>query len=323
MIPYPVHLLSRPDEVALATLKSQLVSDVVLTFGEEVPAETRILVGGRPSLRQLSAPHLHALIIPWAGLPVETRELMHDFSHLTIHNLHHNAAPVAELTLALLLSAAKFIVPFDQALRQHDWTPRYEPNPSLLLSGKTAVILGYGAIGQRVAQVCRALGMTVLATRRHPQGNDGIAHEIHPPSALPELLPRAYALIICLPLTPETEGLLGADELALLPQEAVLVNIGRGTIVDEAALYNALREGQIKAAGLDVWYNYPPDKDGRSHTPPAAYPFHELENVVLSPHRGGHVVETEQLRMTGLAELLNTAVAGQPIPNRVNLERGY
>jgi phosphoglycerate dehydrogenase-like enzyme len=288
-----------------------------------VPADYHILVAGRPQREHLIAsPTLRALIIPWAGLPEVTRELMRDFPHIAVHNLHHNAAPVAEMAVTLMLAAAKLVVPTDRALRAHDWTPRYHrPNPTVLLEGKTALILGYGAIGQRVAHLCRALGMKVMAIRRcvvMPSPD-----EIYPPNALHRLLPQANVLIICVPQTPETTGLIGEKELALLPPGAILVNVGRGPIVDEAALYHALCEGPLHSAGLDVWYDYPADEAARSHTPPSAYPFHELDNVVMSPHRAGGADETEMLRMMHLAALLNAAARGDEMPNLVDLQAGY
>jgi phosphoglycerate dehydrogenase-like enzyme len=248
------------------------------------------------------------------------------FPHISVHNLHHNALPVAEHAIALLLAAAKMIIPMDRSLRAHDWTLRYQPNPSILLDGKTALILGYGVIGRKVAQLCQGLGMKILAIRRQAgqarvESPTGI--EEAPPEALSNLLPRANVLIICLPHTLDTTGLIGAQQLALLPPHALLINVGRGPIVDEAALYHALRDGALRAAGLDVWYNYPADKASRSHRPPSAYPFHELDNVVMSPHRAGGSTETEELRMAHLAELLNTAARGEPVPNKVDLEAGY
>lgn len=323
-----VHLGYMPTDEERAILRRELDPEVQLTMGEGTPdtAEYQILVAGRPSRQQMTAsPHLHTLIIPWAGLPASTRDLLADFPHVAVHNLHHNAAPVAELTLALLLAAARAIVPFDQALRAGDWRPRYRrPGPSVLLAEKTALILGYGAIGQRAANLCKALGMGVLATRRRLQEpvrkNDVL---IHPAEALPHLLPQANALIICLPLTPETEGLIGKAELALLPSPALLVNVGRGAIVKQKALYQALQEGELHAAGLDVWYNYPSFEETRSHTPPADYPFHELDNVVMSPHRGGGSDATADLRMSHLAASLNAAARKAPIPNPVDREAGY
>jgi phosphoglycerate dehydrogenase-like enzyme len=250
---------------------------------------------------------------------------MADYPHIPVHNLHHNADPVAEMALMLLLAAAKFTVLFDRSLRRHDWSLRYKrPSPSTLLAGKTALILGYGAIGQRIARLCRALGMDVLATRRRAsQASDEFAQEIHPATALHDLLPRAHVLIISLPHTPETDGLIGLDELRALQRPSLLVNIGRGPIVQQQALYEALRDGTLHAAGLDVWYNYPTEISTRSRTPPADFPFHELDNIVFSPHRGGMTSETERLRMAHTAALLNTAARGKPMPNRVDLQRGY
>ena len=124
----------------------------------------RILVAGRPKREDiLAADHLDILIIPWAGLPPETRELMREFPDVAVHNLHHNAAPVAEMALNLMLAAAKMSIPMDRSLRAHDWSHRYRPTQALLLQGGTALILGYGAIGRCLAPMCKALGMTVLA----------------------------------------------------------------------------------------------------------------------------------------------------------------
>lgn len=324
-----VHLLREMDPESLALLRERLRPEVRLTHGLDLPdpADYHILVTGRPEREHLTAsPNLRALVVPWAGLPESARELLREFPDVAVHNLHHNAAPVAEMVMALLLAAAKFIVPMDRALRDGDWRPRYQrPRRSVLLEGGTALVLGYGAIGRRVARRCLGLGMRVIATRRGSAASappdDRV--EIHPPEVLHRLLPRADALIICLPHTPETTGLIGQRELDLMPPHAILVNIGRGPIVDEAALYHALRQGTLYAAGLDVWYNYPPDEEARSHTRPSAYPFHELDNVVMTPHRGGQVRQTEALRVVHLAELFNAAVRGQEMPNRVDLEAGY
>ena len=322
-----VHVLNPVDAAAQAHLYSNLHSDIHLTFGPDnpTPANYHILVAGRPKREHLSAsPNLHTLVIPWSGLPDTTRELLLDFPHIAVHNLHYNAVPVAEMVVTLMLSAIKFVIPMDRTLRSHDWRPRYQPNPSALLAGKTALILGYGAVGQRVARACRGLGMKVVAIRRNVStSSQNTLGQIHPPSALNRLLPQANALLICLPHTPETDGLIGEKELALLPSDTVLVNVGRGPIVDEAALYAALRDGALHAAGLDVWYNYPANEAARSHTPPSTFPFHQLENVVMSPHRAGHSRETQEQRMMHLAALLNTAAKGEPMPNQVDVQVGY
>jgi phosphoglycerate dehydrogenase-like enzyme len=320
-----VHIKRELDDEQLEILEDRLVPEVELTFGAEPPnpADYRILVAGRPGRELIEAGRcLDVLIIPWAGIPVSTRALMAEFPQIAVHNLHHNAASTAELALTLMFAAAKSLVPMDQALRRGDWHYRTQMEMSLLLESKTALILGYGEIGQRVGRVLDALGMRVLAIRRNPgTGDAGIP--VHPPDALHDLLPQADVLFLTLPLTEQTRGLIGAAELELLPQGAILVNVGRGPIVDQGALYHALESGKLHGAGLDVWYNYPPDEESKSDTPPADFPFHQLNNVVMSPHRGGHTEETGYLRMIHLAESLNAAARGEPIPNAVDLQAGY
>lgn len=324
-----VHLLDDPKPKDLRTLLSNLDASISLSTGPEFPfseaGEIEILVAGRPQRDQLAAsPSLARLIIPWAGVPQATRQLLLDFPKITVHNLHHNAAPTAELAIALLLAAAKFIVPFDRSLRENDWRLRYQPNPSMLLDGKTVIILGYGHIGQRVGAFCSALGMTVLGIRRHPdRGDHNPDVQVHGMQSLPDLLLRSQVLIITLPATNETEGLIGEGALKRMPPGGILVNVGRGSIVDQDALYRALKSGHLRSAGLDVWYHYPDRPLDRQNTPPADLPFGELVNVVMSPHRGGASSETEELRMLHLAELLNAAAQGQAVPNRVDLEAGY
>ena len=328
-----VHLLNVPgpqDPMELDVLFGLLAPSIEVSTGAELPdpADFHILVAGYPTRDHLAAsPNLQAVIVPFAGPPESTRKLMADFPHVAVHNLHHNTVPTAEMAVALLFAAARFIVPADRRLREGDWTLRHEPAPTMILHGKTALILGYGAVGQHVGRVCQALGMRLLAVRRNPQvnGPPDIAAEVHGPDRLRELLPQADALIITLPLTEETRGLIGADELALLPDGALLVNVGRGPVVDEAALYQGLASGKPAAAGLDVWYVYPETAEDRTHTMPSRLPFHALDNVVMSPHTGGAfgTAYTEHERMVHLATLLNAAAAGQPMPNRIDLVAGY
>jgi phosphoglycerate dehydrogenase-like enzyme len=166
--------------------------------------------------------------------------------------------------------------------------------------------------------------MQVIGVRRRaPEVATESGVELHGVDALPDLLPRADVLHCVLPGTPHTTGLIGAREFALLPARAIVVNVGRGEVIDEEALFNALRDRRIRAAGIDVWYNYPHSQEERSNTLPSRFPFHELDNVVLSPHRAGWLSAAEDKRLTMLAELLNAAAAGQPMPSKVDKELGY
>jgi phosphoglycerate dehydrogenase-like enzyme len=323
-----VHILEELEPENLAMLQAALLPGIELTQGKDMPAPARfqVLVTGRPQREHLLAsPAIHTLIIPYTGLPPATHRLLGEFPHLAVYNLHHNADSTAEMALALLLAAARFIVPFDRALRQLDWTPRYQPDPSLLLHGKTALILGFGQIGQRVGRVCHALGMRVLAIRRRP-GDDKTVDfpvQIFGLDSLHDLLQQTQALIVTLPGTPETEGLVGEAELRQMPAGGVLVNVGRAPVVEQGALYRALKDRHLRAAGLDVWYHYPASEAERSHTAPADYPFEELDNIVLSPHHGGDNSEIEALRMQALAELLNAILRGESLPGQVDIRAGY
>lgn len=321
-----VHVLHAADPAERGALEGALEPSVSVTFGLDVPepGSVQILVSGRPPEGLLdSMTALERIVVPWAGIPPALPGLLAGRPGIAVHNLHHNAPPTAETAVALLLAAAKRLVPMDRALRRHDWTPRYADNPSTLLDGKGALVLGFGAIGRRVARACRGLGMRVAATRRRsgpPAEEDGIP--VHAAEELHALLPAAHALLVTVPLTDETRRLIGARELALLPQGAVVVNVARGPVIDEDALFEALTSGHLHSAGLDVWWNYPADEAARAHTPASSRPFHELDNVVMSPHRAGGSGEGEVRRMAALAELLNAVAAGHP-PHPVDLATGY
>jgi len=319
-----VHIQHEPEPDALRVLRQELVPGIALCFGAEPPdpADYAVLVAGRPSPPLLAASdRLQALVIPFAGLPAATAEVMRANPHISVHNLHHNAAATAELAMALLLAASKMIVPIDVRMRRGDWSNRGRMEQALQLDGRTALVLGHGAIGSRVARACLGLGMQVVAIARRER--PGLEYPVHGVEALADLLPRADAVLVCLPATPLTEGLLGRAQIASLPTGCVLVNVARGPIVDETALFEALQQRRIFAAGLDVWWKYPDSKESTGATFPSSLPFHELPNVVMSPHRGGHVQDTELLRMQALGRLLNEAALGREIPNRVDLQAGY
>ena len=322
-----VHIPSSDLAKRADALRSQVPANVHITAAPEEPqpADCHILVHGSVKAEWLDAsPALRAVIIPYAGVSVEMQTLLQRYPQITLHNLHYNDVATAEFALALMFSAAKFVVPLDRLIREGDWRQRYSGAPSLLLSGKRVLILGYGAIGRQIAPVCQALGMQVTGVRRHTPAQpveNGVA--VYSVTQLAELLPESDILICVLPQTPETEGLIDTRALAALPAGAVVVNVGRGPVIDEEALYNALHTGHLAAAGIDVWYNYPHTEEERSHTLPSRFPFHALDNVVMSPHRGGWLEAAEERRQQELVKLLTAAATGQPIPNQVDKVLGY
>jgi phosphoglycerate dehydrogenase-like enzyme len=324
-----VHMQERPEPWALDCLDGLLDPRVSMTFGPDLPDEPdyEVLVAGLPTEDELDASTaLRALVIPWSGLPQSTHRLLLERRHVDVHNIHHNAAPAAELAMALMLAAAKAVVPVDRDLRADDWSPRYERDLAVLLEGKTAVILGYGAIGSRIARACRGLGMSVTALRRHPERTPaGCPDNVVSQERLVDVLPLADVLFIVVPHTDATRGMLDASRLALLKRECVLVNVARGPIVDEEALFRALESGSIRAAGLDVWYAYPGSEEERHSTPPSRFRFGKLDNVVMSPHRAGAFAtrEVEEARLSELARSLNAIARGAPAPHPVDVDEGY
>ena len=288
-------------------------------------AGIEVLVSGRPPASLLDAcPDLQWIVVPFAGLPAETVAALRARPRLSVTNLHHNAAATTETALALLLAAAKRIIPADGALRRGDWSMRHAPDPSPILAGKRALVLGVGAIGSRVARALQALDVSVRGIVREPERSDRLAPAgvpLLPLAALDDELPAADLLIVTLPATPQTDGLLGSSRLKLLPAGSVLVNVGRASIIDEGALHHALVEGSLGAAGIDVWWRMPATEEERTACPPSSLPFADLPNCVLSPHRAGHGAEIEALRARHLLERLAEIERGDA--RTLDLERGY
>ncbi|OLQ07111.1 Glyoxylate reductase [Symbiodinium microadriaticum] len=332
---------SRATEADQAELRARLRPEVQCTFGPVVPRGTQILVTAFPAESDLQAcgVDLKALVIPFAGLPVATKNVLQEGGWvrrgLQVHNVHHNSSTTAEMAIALGMAAAKQLLPADQKLRKGDWSPRGlpstgDPDPMMQLSleGQGALVLGFGEVGRRVSRVLAAMNMRVLATRKTAAAGDlklpepgevGLRH----PSQLHDLLPMVQMLFICLPDTPETEGLIGEKEITLLPPGSVIVNVGRGHVLNEEAFFNALRSNHLLGAGVDCWYKYPADAKSRCSTPVSAkFEFGGLDNIVMSPHRAGSVglPATERCRMAALAELFNAAAEQgfQAMPNRVD-----
>lgn len=185
------------------------------------------------------------------------------------------------------------------------------------LAGQTLGVVGVGNIGRRIAQVGRAFGMRVLGMRRSFGTEGSVDPDLdvsYPPSALHELLGQADYAVLAVPLTPETEHLIGEAQLRAMKSGAYLVNIARGRVVDEQALIRALREGWIGGAGLDVTEVEPL---------PAHSPLYTMPNVILTPHIAGVSVHYENRLAQLFAENLRRYRSGEPLLNRFDPTRGY
>lgn len=182
------------------------------------------------------------------------------------------------------------------------------------VQGATVGIIGYGSIGREVARICRAMGMTVIATKRSVSAPAEGADRLVPLSALRELLAAADYVVLAIPHTPGTERLLGRAQLEAMKPGAVLINVARGAVVDEPALIEALRGGRLAGAALDVLATEPP---------PADHPFWSMPNVLLSPHSAS-TVASENARLTELlCENLRRYLRGEPLRNVFDRDRLY
>ena len=286
-------------------------------------SRARILVDPEPDEALLDGPALRHVIIPSAGVRPDLLERMRARPHLRLYNSHHHAPAVAEHAVALLLACAHRLLEADRHLRRGSWLPRHDPSYTYVpLMSKTCLILGFGAIGRRVAGLVAGFGMRVTALRRRSAAVEVPLAAAYGPTDLHTALADADAVIVTLPLTAETRSLLDAPAFAAMRVGVVVVNVGRGEVIDQHALYRALRAGIVAAAGLDVWWNYPCSAEQRARTMPSDAPLYKLPNVVMSPHRAGGSDEAGLARSLDLAETIRSILAGGA-RNRVEPWRGY
>ncbi|HEU4880780.1 MAG TPA: D-2-hydroxyacid dehydrogenase [Longimicrobium sp.] len=227
------------------------------------------------------------------------------------------AEPMADTVLAMILHFARAldVAVRGQAERRWDQAPYHTLDaPVRELSESTLGIVGLGGIGRAVARRGVALGMTVLATRRRgTEAPEGV-EVLRGPGALDQILPRSDYLVIAVPQTSETRAMIGARELALLPRGAVLVNVARGGVVDEAALIAALRGGALRGAGLDVYATEPLPPDS---------PLWGLPNVMVLPHVSGTSHRFWRRQTDLITQNLRRYAAGEPLLNTVDKNAGY
>ena len=265
-----------------------------------------------------AARRLKLVQVPGAGLDRIDRSALPPGTWLA--NAYGHEVGIAEYVLGAMLALTRGFVWLDDALHRGIWKSQWAvgatpPAPWPELAGKTLGILGYGRIGQAVAQRARAFDMAVWAIRRDVTRSDGKGLAfLGGPDALDEILRQADYLAITLSLTEATRGFLGERELRLMKPTAVLVNVARAEIVDEEALYRALAERRIGGAALDVWYRYP---TGAGPTLPAHHPFQELPNVLMTPHVSGWTEGMLEARAKLIAENIHRTARGEPPVNLI------
>lgn len=233
-------------------------------------------------------------------------------------NVHGHEVPIAEFTLHALLEHYLQLWKYPACLDAQAWAQSYAARPQHdEAHGKTVAILGFGHIGQEIARRARACGMQVIAITRSGQAAvPELAHETVAVARLDEVLPRVQALVVCCPLDDGTRGLIGARQLALLPAQALLVNVARAEVVDEQALYEALQSQRLGRAVLDVWYQYP--KKGQAPVDPSRWPLHSLPNVRATPHISAITPALLERRYAFMAGNLQRLARGEPLANLIH-----
>lgn len=228
-----------------------------------------------------------------------------------------HSVPMAEHILGMILAMARRFPSSMRYQAWHHWAQQEiwdEPIKPRELPGQVLLLVGFGAIGRELAKRVRPLGMKIWACTRTGRTDSPDVDRIVPSAQLDEVLHEADYVVLAAPVTPETHHLMNAHRLARMKPSAVLINVARGTLVDEAALIQALQQRTIAGAALDVAQQEPLPPD---------HPLWALENVFITPHTSGVTVSLWDRQIELLLDNLERWFAGRELRNRVDLSRGY
>jgi phosphoglycerate dehydrogenase-like enzyme len=221
------------------------------------------------------------------------------------------SAPLAEFVLGAILYFAQCF----RRLVRNQMAGVWAPGDIAEIAGRTAGIVGYGDIGRAVATRLRPMGMQVAALRRSALYHvDPLVNRIYGHGGLLEMVAECHYLVVAAPLTPETRGMIGAPEFAAMKPDTVVINVGRGPVIDESAMIQALTEKRIRGAALDVFETEPL---------PPGHPFFQLENVLLSPHAADHTPDWLERAMQFFLAQFERFAKGEALRNVVDKQRGY
>lgn len=231
----------------------------------------------------------------------------------------HHEESIAEYVVMSLVALQRDLRSQDAALRTGKWASAAQvpsiPQPATL-KGRVVTFFGFGAIGQAAWRALRHFGAEGIAITRSGS-TDAPAHGLRWSGQNAELqraLQESDILVVSVPLDPDTRGVIGAAQLAALGQNGLVVNVARGPVVEEHALFAALADKSIAGAAIDVWYRYP-GPDGNAH--PSDLPFGSLDNVIMTPHSSGVTQQTFRERVVAIAENINRFTRGEPLVDEV------
>lgn len=291
-----------------------LVGDAEDPVLDELLQNAEVIYGYQPPPRVVQrAPHLKWYQTMLAGVDhFLTPELVK--SGIMVTNMSGvHSSPVAEVALTMFLMLAKRAPYFMENKRLGVWERDWEP---VLVDGLTAGVVGLGHIGHNIARLCKAFNMEVLATRRSARPGDkaDFVDKMYPQVELDAMLPLCDVVFMVLPNTPETVNTLDAHRIDLLKPSAYIINVGRGSTIDEAAMAKAVADGKIAGIGLDAYVKEPL---------PADSPLWKFPNVVLSPHVSGKMLDYDARTNKVFCDNLKRYLSGEPLRNVVDKARGY
>ena len=270
-------------------------------------------VGSFPRDLMLKAPNFKWLQQWGAGADwlLEYPELAQkDFVLTNVSGIHE--IPIGEQIMAYLLMFARGFPRMMRAQLAANWSQK--ETTTFELAGKTMLLLGTGSIGAYTAKLAEAFGIKVVGVRRNPEKQVEHIAEMIALDDLHAVLPEADFIVLTLPLTKDTRHIIGETELKRMKPTAILVNIGRGGLIDEPALVKALQENVIAGAGLDVFETEPLPEDS---------PLWEMENVIITPHMAGDTPHYDERALTIFLDNLRRYAKGEPLTHVVDKELGY
>jgi len=287
--------------------------------------EVEVVIGGSFSKEDLDqAKKLKLFQIPFTGVDQLDLSLYKNRKDIFICNVHTNRTAVAEHAFALMLALAKNIVTNDRDLRLGRWHGFSSKEPTIQLQGKSLGIIGLGSIGWEIAKIGHLLGMKIFALKREIKEKDlekkKILEFLGTNKDLEKVIKESDFIIITVPLTQKTKGLIGKKELKLM-QGKYLVNISRGAVIDEEALFKSLEEHYLSGAAIDTWYQYPTNE--QKEILPSQYNFHKLENVVMSPHTAGYSDRALEENIKSVFDNIVRIYYGEEPENQISPELEY
>lgn len=252
-----------------------------------------------------------------AGAGYDEIDLTRVPSDCYLCNCFGHEEAITEYVMAAVLTKYIPLVDADLKLRQGNWHYMAGRPEGLRqgCSGSSIGLLGYGHIGKALARRAKVFNMEVHVANRSHVIPDDIVDYYHPLSELDSFFSAVDVLVVSLPLTEETIGLVNKKAFAAMRHDSLVINVGRGQVIEENALYEALKTKEIGGAVIDTWYVYPEDKTSSPY--PGNLPFHKLNNVIITPHMSGWTRGTIQSRQQVMAENIRRLASGEILLNIV------